>query len=354
MIAAVAGANENTVVVLNAGAPVAMPWLGDVKAVLDAFYPGNENGNAIASILYGEANPSGKLPQTFPRSLDDMPTRTAEQYPGVDGKAVYSEGLLVGYRWFDAQEDQAAVPVRLRALLHDFRYSNLSSRPLPPRQGAGSVQARATPATASAPRSPRSTSASRSATASRRASSRAFASSPSPPARRSNVMVRLDRRSFQHWSTKRSRWVATRGCYKIAVGGSSRDLRAAREGADSPPRRREGGVLRMTRLVAGLIGSRSRCRRRAGRRERPEHRQPPRIKVLSNRADLVSGGDALVRVKVPRGAEPSELRLAAGDRNVTRALKRTGKRKLEGLVKRPARGADRADRRGSATAAPPS
>jgi beta-glucosidase len=103
MIKSAAAANPNTVVVIAAGAPVAMPWLKDVRAVVDQWYAGIENGNAIAAILYGQANPSGKLPQTFPRSLADMPAKTPEQYPGKNGKAIYSEGLEVGYRWFDAQ-----------------------------------------------------------------------------------------------------------------------------------------------------------------------------------------------------------------------------------------------------------
>jgi beta-glucosidase len=103
MIKAAAAANPNTIVVIAAGAPLAMPWLKDVRAVVDQWYAGIENGNAIAALLYGQANPSGKLPQTFPKALSDMPTRAPEQYPGKDGKAVYSEGLKVGYRWVDSQ-----------------------------------------------------------------------------------------------------------------------------------------------------------------------------------------------------------------------------------------------------------
>src|SRR3954469_10235321 len=129
MIASTAAANPNTVVVLDAGAPVAMPWLPSVRAVVDAFYPGTENGNAIAAVLYGEANPSGKLPQTFPRALGDMPARTKEQYPGVDGKAVYSEGLKVGYRWFDSEGIQPLFPFGFGLSYTTFRYSDLVVTP---------------------------------------------------------------------------------------------------------------------------------------------------------------------------------------------------------------------------------
>src|SRR5215218_9768563 len=102
LVAAVAEANPNTVVVIDAGAPISMPWLGKVKSVLDAWFPGVENGNAIANLVYGVSNPSGHVPQTFPKSLADMPTKTPDQYPGMNDKVKYSEGLEVGYRYFDA------------------------------------------------------------------------------------------------------------------------------------------------------------------------------------------------------------------------------------------------------------
>src|SRR4051794_30945739 len=91
LVDAVAAANKNTIVVIDAGAPISMPWLGNVKSVLDAWFPGVENGNAIADLIYGLADPSGHLPQTFPRSLADMPTKTPAQYPGVKDQQTYSE-----------------------------------------------------------------------------------------------------------------------------------------------------------------------------------------------------------------------------------------------------------------------
>src|SRR4051794_23680353 len=115
MIKAVAGANPNTIVVLTTGGPMQMPWLGQVKSVLQAWFPGQEEGNAIAALLFGDVNPSGKLPQTFPKSQADLPTKTQSQYPGVnDSKGVphaaYSEGLKVGYRWYDSQGIEPLFP----------------------------------------------------------------------------------------------------------------------------------------------------------------------------------------------------------------------------------------------------
>jgi beta-glucosidase len=95
----VARANPRTIVVLNTGSAVTMPWLRSVPAVLEAWYPGQEDGNAIAAPLFGDVNPSAKLPVT--------PARTPQQWPGAGGRVDYSEGLLVGYRWYGAEHIQA-------------------------------------------------------------------------------------------------------------------------------------------------------------------------------------------------------------------------------------------------------
>jgi beta-glucosidase len=104
LVAAVAAANPRTVVVLNTGGPVTMPWLDKVAAVVEMWYPGEDAGNASAAVLFGDADPSGRLPITFPRRLADTPASTPEQYPGVNGIARYSEGLDVGYRHYDARD----------------------------------------------------------------------------------------------------------------------------------------------------------------------------------------------------------------------------------------------------------
>jgi beta-glucosidase len=106
LIAAVAEANPHTVVVLNDGGPVLMPWLSRVAAVLEAWYPGQEDGIAVANLLFGIVNPSGKLPITFPTAEKECAVSSAEQWPGVMiggvGTTTYTEGLQMGYRWYDA------------------------------------------------------------------------------------------------------------------------------------------------------------------------------------------------------------------------------------------------------------
>lgn len=103
LVSAVARANPNTVVVLQSGGPVEMPWLDEVAAVLQAWYPGQEAGNAIADVLTGAVEPSGRLPQTFPARWSDNPAHSQdpEVYPGLDGKVRYVEGVFVGYRHYD-------------------------------------------------------------------------------------------------------------------------------------------------------------------------------------------------------------------------------------------------------------
>ncbi|MBI4923724.1 MAG: glycoside hydrolase family 3 C-terminal domain-containing protein [Devosia nanyangense] len=105
LIAAVAAANPRTVVVLQTGGPVEMPWLSDVAAVLEAWYPGQEAGNAITDVLTGAAEPGGRLPQSFPVKWNDNPTQSQDRevYPGLNGKVRYEEGVFIGYRHYDRQ-----------------------------------------------------------------------------------------------------------------------------------------------------------------------------------------------------------------------------------------------------------
>ena len=105
LVAAVANANPRTIIVLQSGGPVEMPWLNDVSALIEAWYPGQEAGNAIADVLFGKAEPGGRLPQTFPVRWEDNPTQSQDRevYPGLEGKVRYEEGIFVGYRHYDRQ-----------------------------------------------------------------------------------------------------------------------------------------------------------------------------------------------------------------------------------------------------------
>ncbi len=126
VISAVAKANSHTIVVLNTGGPVTMPWLSKVHGVIEAWYPGQQDGAAIASLLYGDSNPSGHLPETFPKSLAQTPTASARQFPGVNGVSTYSEKLEVGYRYYDTAHVTPLFPFGYGLSYTSFRYSHLT------------------------------------------------------------------------------------------------------------------------------------------------------------------------------------------------------------------------------------
>lgn len=103
VIEALAEANPNLAVVIVSGNAVAMPWIGRVPAVLEAWFSGSEAGNALADVVFGAVNPSGKLPFTFPVRLEDNSAHALGEYPGTD-KVTYNEGIFVGYRWHDKEQ----------------------------------------------------------------------------------------------------------------------------------------------------------------------------------------------------------------------------------------------------------
>jgi beta-glucosidase len=110
----VASVNPNTIVVLNTSQSVAMPWLNKVKAVLEMWWPGDEGGWATANVLLGKVSPAGRLPVTWAKHLEDYPV-SDPRYPertgnGVNRKTTYSEGVYVGYRWFDKENVDPLFP----------------------------------------------------------------------------------------------------------------------------------------------------------------------------------------------------------------------------------------------------
>jgi beta-glucosidase len=126
LISAVGAANPHTIVVIDAGAPVVMPWLSQVASVVDAWYPGQTNGTALAAVLFGQVDPSGHLPVTFPASLSQVPAASASQFPGTHGQVLYSEGIDVGYRYYDAHNEIPLFPFGYGLSYATFRYSQLT------------------------------------------------------------------------------------------------------------------------------------------------------------------------------------------------------------------------------------
>ena len=137
LIARVAAANPNTVVVLNAGSPLHMPWVNDVKSVLQMWYLGQESGNAIADILFGEADPGGRLPTSFPKRIEDNPAHI--NFPGENGMVRYGEGLFVGYRYYDKKNIAPLFPFG-----HGLSYTSFSFDVLELDQAGGEINAQVT------------------------------------------------------------------------------------------------------------------------------------------------------------------------------------------------------------------
>src|SRR6201996_3445635 len=126
LISQVAAANPNTIVGINSGGPVVMPWLSSVAGVFANWYPGQGVGSAMAALIFGTANPSGKLPVTFPSSLSQVPAQTTAQWPGTATGVTYSEGVKIGYRWYQSQNITPAFPFGYGLSYTSFSFSNLN------------------------------------------------------------------------------------------------------------------------------------------------------------------------------------------------------------------------------------
>jgi beta-glucosidase len=226
LIEQVAAANPNTVVVLDTGGPVLMPWLGQIKGLLEAWYPGQEDGNALAALLFGDVDPSGHLPETFPASESQMPIRTTRQWPGVSRSgdpvgphSTYSEGLLVGYRWFQAKHVKPLFPFGYGLSYTSFKFSHLRIHPTHGgvvvnyvlkntghRQGADVTQVYVgDPRSAGEPFR----------------QLKGFRKITLAPGHSGWIRVWLPEVAFAHWSTRARTWIVSRGTYRIYVGDSS-------------------------------------------------------------------------------------------------------------------------------------
>ena len=124
LVAAVAAANPRTIVVVNAGSPVAMPWADQVAAIMLAYFPGQENGHAVARLLMGDVSPSGKLSVSWPKRLEDNPAYLNSSYNGLR-KLVYGEGIFVGYRYYDQMGVEPLFPFGHGLSYTTFGYSGL-------------------------------------------------------------------------------------------------------------------------------------------------------------------------------------------------------------------------------------
>ena len=225
LVQAVAAANPHTIVVVDSGAPVLMPWVDDVPSIVEAWYPGEENGNALAAVLFGDVNPSGKLPMTFPKTESQTPVADPSRWPGVGGVATYSEGLQVGYRWYDANNETPLFPFGYGLSYTSFRFSHLEVTPRPNSAGDVTVSVNVT------------NTGSRAGTDVAQAYVTDPAAAGEPPlqlkgfarvqlaaGQTRHVTLTLDRRAFSIWDTDAQNWTTVPGEYTVHIGDSSATL----------------------------------------------------------------------------------------------------------------------------------
>ena len=224
LIEAVAAAQPRTVVVLQTGGPVLTPWRDKVPGLLEAWYPGQNGGTAIARVLFGDAEPGGRLPATFPLSEADEPTAgDPEKYPGVGETVTYKEGVFIGYRWFDERDLGVAYPFG-----YGLGYTSFAIRGLRLEPGDDATVSVAVTNTGK-----------RAGTA----APQLYVGMPDPapgipqpprqlkgfervtlkPGETRRVRFALDERAFSYWDTRADGWRVAPGCFRIAVGQLSRD-----------------------------------------------------------------------------------------------------------------------------------
>lgn len=246
LIRQVAAANPKTIVVLNVGSPVEMPWIDQVPAVLQLWYDGQEQGNALSDVLFGDVNPSGKLPTTFPVRLQDNPAYI--NYPGENGKVHYGEGIFVGYRYYDKKEVAPLFPFGHGLSYTTFAYSNLKL------SAAKIIDGDTLTVSVDVTNSGKVTGKEvvqlyvrdvRATVARPEKELKAFKKVELKPGEKKTITFNLNREAFWYYNTALNAWATEPGEFEILVGASSRDIRVQSRLTLEP-------APRATRLHTGL------------------------------------------------------------------------------------------------------
>jgi beta-glucosidase len=229
LIAAIAAANPNTVVVLETGDPVLTPWRDSVRGILEAWYPGEEGGAALAHVLFGDVDPGGRLPVTFPGSATAYPTAgDPTAYPGVGTDVLYREGVFVGYRWYDQNNVTPAFPFGLGLSYTSFAFHDLAISPA----NAGTTVATVTVSVTNVgsragiavPELYLGLPSPSSSVLQPPRQQRGYSKLSLLPGQTQTVSFPLDDRAFSYWDVTSNGWAVAPGCYMVMTGSSSRDL----------------------------------------------------------------------------------------------------------------------------------
>ncbi|KAK7000982.1 glycosyl hydrolase family 3 C-terminal domain-containing protein [Favolaschia claudopus] len=230
LVSAVLNANHNTVVVNQTGTPVAMPWIDDAPAILQAFYGGNELGNGIADVLWGKVNPSAKISLTFPKRLEDNPSFGSFGRGQEHGKVLYNEGIFVGYRGYDLRNIRPLFPFGFGLSYSTFEYSDLQASSVS-KKGEFSVtfkikntskifgrevaQIYISDPEASLPRPVKEL--------------KGFVKVALEGGETKTVKVDLNREALGFYDDRQMCWVAEKGTFKVLVAASAEDIRLEAE-----------------------------------------------------------------------------------------------------------------------------
>jgi beta-glucosidase len=226
LVQAVLKANARTIVVNQSGSPVTMPWADDVPAIIQAWYQGQEAGNALADVLFGLSNPSGKLPSTFPRRLEDTPAY--HNWPGENLRVLYGEGLYIGYRHYDRAKVEPLFPFGHGLSYTTFEYGrpSLSNKVLTssasihlvmavtntgPVAGSETVQIYIRDDKSALPRPEKELAA--------------FEKVSLEPDETKHITVPLDKYAVGYYDPAKSAWIAEEGSFKVLIGASATDIR---------------------------------------------------------------------------------------------------------------------------------
>ena len=226
LIEKVCQANQNSVVVLNACGPVDMPWFDSAPAVLQSWFPGQEFGHAMVDILFGKTNPSGKMPTTIPKRLEDTPAFTT--YPGEQNRLLYGEDLFVGYKWYEKREIDPLVPFGHGLSYTTFQYGELV---------IGSKQKRGEEFTAQIDITNTGSVAGKevvqlyvrdieSSFMRPNKELKAFKKIRLEPGETQLVTFTLNNRSLAFWDRREQNWTAELGEFELQAGSSSQDIRS--------------------------------------------------------------------------------------------------------------------------------
>lgn len=229
VIAELAKANKNLIVVNISGNAIAMPWINDVPAIVQSWYNGTESGTALASILTGDANPSGKLPFTFPVKLDDNGAHKLGDYPGVNKEATYHESIFVGYRWMDKEKIKPLFSFGHGLSYTTFEYGKASAdnkemtadgkisfsvsvKNTGNRKGAEVVQLYISDLKSSLPRPVKEL--------------KGFEKVNLKPGEEKTVTFTIDKTALSFFDDKKHDWVAESGDFEALIGASATDIKS--------------------------------------------------------------------------------------------------------------------------------